>query len=268
MAASGDAPAAAGMSAARPLAGLRIAVTRPRDQASSLMQAIAEAGGHPILFPLLEIAPPADARPLRDVAARLDSLQLIIFISPTAVQHGLPPLLAAGPLPASLRVAAVGQGSAAALRKLGVEAVLAPEGQYDSEHLLALHELHDVRGWRIAIFRGENGRELLAETLAARGAQVEYIPCYRRIRPTEDVGALLGARPDALTVTSSEALGYLWEMADAAERAQLASLPLFAPHPRIAAAARALGWQTAIATAGGKAGLLAGLREWAAGRGR
>jgi uroporphyrinogen-III synthase len=254
------------MMSALPLAGLRVAVTRPRDQSGALAQAITEAGGQPILFPLLEIGPPADPRPLREAAARLDRLQLLIFISPTAVHHGMPPLLAHGPLPGTLRVAAVGQGSAAALRKLGVSAVLAPTDRFDSEHLLALDELNDVAGWRIAIFRGENGRELLGDTLKARGAQVEYIPCYRRLKPAQGADQLLAERPDMVTVTSSEALGYLWEMADETTRAQLIGLPLLAPHERIAAAARALGWREALATEGGDAGLLAGLKDWAARR--
>lgn len=253
----------AGKMPARLLAGLRIAVTRPRDQAGALAQAITEAGGQPILFPLLQIGPPADAQPLRDAATHLDRLQLLVFISPTAVHHGMPALLAQGPLPGTLKVAAVGQGSAAALRKLGVSAVLAPTDQFDSEHLLALTELNDVAGWRIAIFRGENGRELLGDTLKARGAQVEYIPCYRRLKPVRGADQLLAERPDMVTVTSSEALGYLWEMADEAARAHLITLPLFAPHERIAAAARALGWHEAYATAGGDAGLLAGLKDWA-----
>jgi uroporphyrinogen-III synthase len=254
------------MTAALPLAGLKIAVTRPREQASALCQAISAAGGHPVLFPLLEIAPAADPAPLSEAAARLGDYQLVIFISPTAVRHGLPALLAAGTLPVTLRIAAVGQGSAAALHRHGVERVLAPTDQFDSEHLLALPELQRVGGWRVAIFRGENGRELLGDTLRARGAAVEYVPCYRRLPPSRDVGELLGAQPDVLTVTSSEALGYLWEMAGEEARARLIRLPLFAPHERIAAAARRLGWQEAIATAGGEAGLLAALTSWAARR--
>lgn len=250
----------------QPLSGLKIAVTRPRDQAGALAQAITDLGGQAILFPLLEISAPADSGPLRDAASHLDRLQLLVFISPTAVRQGMPPLLAQGPLPATLRVATVGQGSATALRALGVENVLAPTEQFDSEHLLALPELQNVAGWRIAIFRGENGRELLGDTLKDRGAQVEYIPCYRRLPPSQGLGELLEAKPDALTVTSSEALGYLWKMADEAGRAALRALPLLAPHERIAAAARALGWQTAIATAGGDKGLLAGLKDWAAQR--
>lgn len=254
------------MTASRPLAGLRIAVTRPCAQASALAQQITDSGGQPILFPLLEIGPPPDPRPLRDIVARLANFNLAIFISPTAVDYGMAALQAAGPLPLSLRIAAVGQGSAIALRKAGIGEILAPADQFDSEHLLALSELQEVRGWRVVIFRGENGREVLGDTLKSRGAEVEYVACYRRTGPPQAAGALLAARPDALTVTSSEALRYLWDMADEAEKAQLAMLPLFAPHERIAATARMLGWRKAVATAGGDAGLLGGLIAWAASR--
>lgn len=254
------------MTTALPFSGLRVAVTRPREQADALAHAIAEGGGQPILFPLLEIQPPSDPSRLQQAAAGLDALQLAIFISPTAVRYALPALLAQGALPATLRIAAVGQGSAAALRELGAGQVLAPTDQFDSEHLLALPELQAVAGWRVAIFRGESGRELLGDTLKARGALVEYIPCYRRVKPALGADALLAERPDVLTVTSSEALGYLWEMADEAERSRLIALPLFAPHERIAAAARTRGWREAYATAGGDAGLLKSLKDWAARR--
>lgn len=256
------------MTAALPLAGLKIAVTRPAEQAGSLAQAITEAGGEPILFPLLQIEPPRNPAPLRAAAAGLSAFQLAIFISPTAVAHGLPALLASGPLPASLKIAAVGQGSAAALKKRGITEVLAPTDQFDSEHLLALPELNEVAGWRIAIFRGETGRELLGDTLKARGAQVEYVPCYRRAKPPLGASALLAAHPDLLTVSSSEALGYLWEMADETARGQLVGLPLFAPHERIAAAAQKLDWRETYATAGGEAGLLESIKDWAAQRAR
>lgn len=254
------------MTTRSPLANLRIAVTRPREQADPLAQAIADAGGQPILFPLLEIEPPSDPSILRRAAARLETFQLAIFISPTAVRHGMPPLLARGPLPDTLRIAAVGQGSAAALNNLGIARVLAPTDQFDSEHLLALPELQQVGGRRIAIFRGESGRELLGETLKTRGAEIEYIPCYRRSRPKQGAAALLSKGPDALTVTSSEALGYLWEMADDTARARLVALPLFAPHERIVAAARKLGWRETYATSGGEAGLVDSLKDWAARR--
>ena len=73
--------------------------------------------------------------------------------------------------------------------------------------------------------------------------------------------AFARGRIDAVTVTSSEGLDNLWDVADATTRAAWRDCPTFVPHPRIAARARALGLQV-VDTAGGDAGLIAGLLEW------
>jgi MFS superfamily sulfate permease-like transporter len=82
-----------------------------------------------------------------------------------------------------------------------------PPGQ-DSEALLALPQLEQVAGKRIAIFRGVGGRTLLADTLRSRGATVDYVECYRRRRPDADAGPLLQRWADvsAVTIASAETL--------------------------------------------------------------
>ena len=246
----------------QPLAGLKIAVTRPRDQSVQLAQRIEQAGGIPVLFPLLDIAPPKDSQTLHEQISRLPRFNLAIFISPNAVQYGMAAIQAAGGMPPDLRIATVGQGSAKSLHQLGIRNVIAPVERFDSEGLLALPELQNVDGWHIIIFRGDGGRELLGDTLRARGATVEYAACYRRSKPEQDAGALLAAAPDAITVTSSEALTHLWQMFDVQGQAALADTPLFAPHERIAGLARQQGWQQVILTGSGDDGLLAALIKW------
>ncbi len=245
------------------LSGRNIVVTRPHDQAVSLAQRIIENGGNSILFPLLEISPVADPLPLQQLVARLAEFNLAIFISPNAVRYGMAAIQAAGTLPASLKIATVGQGSAKALRALGVTAIIAPQDKFDSEALLALPELQNVAGWRVVIFRGDAGRELLGDTLKARGATVEYAACYQRAKPQHDAATLFAAHPNIITVTSSEALAYLWDMLDEASRAKVAAMPLFVQHERIAQAAQKLGWQKVITTEGGDDGLLEGLLSFA-----
>ena len=246
-----------------PLAGLNIVVTRPREQAAQLAQRITQAGGQTILLPLLEISPVTDPQPLRALVTRLSEFNLAIFISPNAVRYGMEAIHAAGALPDTLKIATIGQGSAKALRDYGVQNIIAPQDKFDSEALLALPELQQVTGWRVLIFRGDGGRELLGETLKARGATVEYAACYQRAKPQQDAGTLLAADPHVITVTSSEALGYLWDMLDSEARARLAALPLFVPHARIAEAAAKLRWREVVTTAAGDEGLLAGLIAWA-----
>jgi uroporphyrinogen-III synthase len=279
------------------LAGLRIVVTRPRDQAAQLAHSIEHAGGVPLLFPLLDITAVQDTRELNEQISRLAQFDFAIFISPNAVNYGIaairavtripcPPRPSGGnasgdigavgrqlpqsagfasnvSLPSTLKIATVGQGSAKALRELGITNVIAPTERFDSEGLLALPELQDVTGWRVMIFRGDGGRELLGDTLKARGATVEYATCYVRSKPNQDAGVLLAARPDAITVTSSEALGYLWNMLKDSDRDVLRDTPLFVPHARIAGLAREQGWLQVQVTASGDDGMLAALITWA-----
>lgn len=248
--------------AERPLAGLNIVVTRPREQAVGLAQRIEQLGGKPLLFPLLEIDAVSDDRALREQLSLLKQTDLAIFISPNAVRYGMAAIRAAGELPAAMKFAAVGQGSAKALREMGIDKVLAPTTRFDSEGLLALPELQDVAGLRVMILRGDGGRELLGDTLKARGATVAYVTCYLRSKAKLDASALLAAKPDALTVTSSEALACLREQLGVAGSVGLASIPLFVPHARIADAARQQGWRQVIVTESGDDGLLSGLIAW------
>jgi uroporphyrinogen-III synthase len=243
-----------------PLAGLKVVVTRPLAQVAELAQRIAEQGGEPIIFPLLEIGPASDTRSLQQLARDPAAYHLFIFISPNAVAYGMAAL---GTLPETSRIAAVGQASAQALRDLGIAHVIAPTDRYDSEALLALPELQDVSGRRVAILRGDNGRELLGDTLKARGALVDYVTCYERRKPQLDGAALLATAPDAIMVTSSEALTHLWQMYAEPERDRLAAIPLFVQHVRIAELARQQGWRHVTVTPSGDDGMLAALIAWA-----
>ncbi len=250
----------------QPLAGRRIVLTRPREQAAPLAALVREAGGEPILFPAIEIEDLADAAPVRALADRLEEFDLAIFVSPSAVQKALALLRArrsGRPWPARLRVAAIGGGSRSALEREGFSAVIAPQTGADSEALLALSELTDVAGQRIVILRGEGGRELLGDALAARGARVERLACYRRSRPGADPAALLedwahGA-VHAVAVSSSEGLQNLAAMLGEAGAERLHDTPLFVPHARVAAEAARLGARAAIVAGPGDAELVAGL---------
>ncbi|MEO6974496.1 MAG: uroporphyrinogen-III synthase [Gallionella sp.] len=246
-----------------PLAGFKVVVTRPRDQALKLAQKIEQAGGVPLLFPLLEITPVQDATALNEQVARLGQFNMAVFVSPNAVHYGVAAIRSSGAVPDSLKIATVGQGSAQALRESGITSVIAPTKRFDSEGLLALPELQHVAGWRVMIFRGDGGRELLGNTLKERGAAVEYASCYRRSKPQQDKSVLMASVPDAIIVTSSEALDYLWQMLDDNEQDVLRNTALFVPHARIARLAREQGWARVQVTTSGDDVMLSALITWA-----
>jgi uroporphyrinogen-III synthase len=241
-----------------PLAGKRILVTRPREHAAGLAALIDQAGGEPILFPAIEIRDLADPTRFYAIADRLEGFDLAVFISPTAVQRALDLLGSRRndrPWPAQLRLAAVGRGSARELERRGFCGVLAPPGHADSEALLALPALAETAGKRVVIFRGQGGRELLGDTLAARGAHVEYAECYRRVCPEPDSAAPAPAWArdalDAVTVSSGEGLANLDAMLRRWRREWLQESPLFVPHARVAEAATRLGARKALVAGAG-----------------
>ena len=245
--------------AVRPLAGKRIIVTRPKGQAEGLAALIRDAGGEPLLFPAIEILPLADSAPFQRFAQRLDAFDLAIFVSRNAVESALG-LLRDKVWPARLRVATVGRGSASALHAHGFANVIAPAAQSDSEGLLAMPEMSDVRGKRIVILRGDAGRELLGEELGKRGATVEHVACYRRVRPGPGSLAEAWSRGvDAVTVSSSEGLANFLDMLGGEAAAQLARIALFVPHPRVAESAARRGLAGAIVAGSGNAEMAAAL---------
>jgi uroporphyrinogen-III synthase len=248
------------------LQGRGIVITRPAHQSDALAALLRGRGGRPILFPAIEIRDVEDAAALDAIVARLDDFDLAVFVSPNAAVKGWAVIHARRSLPAHLAIAAIGRASARELERLGARGVIAPKAGSDSESLLAMQELRAVAGKRIVIFRGVGGRELLRETLEARGARVEYAECYRRVRSDADVGALLAAwdrgEVDALVATSSEGLRNVCEMLGAAGRDRLARTPLFVAHPRIAATARDLGLTEIVVTASGDEGIVAGLEKY------
>lgn len=249
------------------LAGRTIVVTRPEAQAEALSREIERRGGKALRFPVLGIAPPHDDAELLAVAARLDDFALAFFVSPNAVEHALSCILAHRGWPPQLPVATVGPGSAQVLHAAGFEHVIVPREGFDSEAVLELPEFSAARlaGRKVVIFRGDGGRELLAETLTQRGAEVVKVTAYHRYCPRTDptplVNMALAGHVDALVLTSSEGVRNLVSMLKAPAMAVLAQVPVFAPHPRIAGHALEAGFHAVIETDGGDAGILMGLER-------
>lgn len=255
------------------LRGAGVLVTRPAHQAAALAARIRELGGDPVLSPALLIEPLSD-RLARDLTpAKLSTFDLAIFVSPNAARIALAHLGKSGGLPQTLRVAAVGPGTAAELADAdagagigGPDGVITPSQGFDSEALLAALAPDQIAGRRIVIIRGEGGREFLGQALEARGARVEYIECYRRIRPSGTLDALLprwrSGGIGASIVTSAEIVENLYAMAGEAGSPWVRRTPMFVPHPRVAAAAYRLGTRLVMVGGAGDAALASALETW------
>lgn len=251
------------------LKGLRVLVTRPQGQGESLCQGIETLGGKAINFPVLAILDPLDNAPLLSLIERLDEFDLAIFISPNAVHKAMNLIMARGGLPQHLQLATVGRGSGRELKRIiGREPDIMPQGQFNSEALLAEPRLQDVQGKRIVIFRGDGGRELLAEELSRRGATVEYAEAYRRSQPNQDVQPLLQAwardEIDIIVITSGQGLRNLFDMVGKLGQQWLRKTPLLVINKRLGEIARQLGNRLppVVADEASDDGILACLQQW------
>jgi uroporphyrinogen-III synthase len=192
-------------------------VTRPSGQADEFCCLIETGGGQVIRFPLLEITSSHHMSHAADLTKRLDEFDMAVFVSRNAVVKAMEIMSHLGvTLPRQLHLAAIGQKTAHALAETGHAVTIVPAHHFDSEALLAMREMHNVKNRRIVIFRGEGGRTLLGDTLAARGALVEYAEVYRRRKPSPNIDTIertfFNNPVDIVTITSAEALQNLHEL--------------------------------------------------------
>ena len=253
------------------LSNLGVAITRPMGQAKKLQRLIHANGGEPISFPLIKIVALQDYSLFDKTIERLESYDWAIFISSNAVQMGMPKVLARfTELPLQLKLAAIGPVTASELVQMCelknlVRSVLMPENKFDSESLLSLPEMQFVQGKKIMIFRGIGGRDVLADILQARGAQVTFAECYQRINPQQNCLVLQQLwehkKCQAIVVTSSEAMRSLIQMTNNGGDDWIRNILICVNHARVAEEAVALGLHVAIAAAPGDEAMLACLEQ-------
>lgn len=259
---------------AAPLAGRRIAITRPREQAAALADRLAALGASVILLPAIRIAPLEDPAALDAAIARLRSYDWLIFTSVNGA-HAMAERLAAlgrGWAERGLaRVAAIGPATAQALAEAGVTVDLTPD-EYVAEGIL--DGLGLVAGQRMLLARADIARRSLADGLRLRGAEVDEVAAYRTIpqpvAPDLIQRMLDTERVDAITFTSSSTVRGLLAGLAASGRdphTALHGVALAAIGPITAATLREHGLEpTLIATEYTMPGLVAALTDYYAAR--
>jgi uroporphyrinogen-III synthase len=233
--------------------GLVTLVTRPTAQAGEWVARLRKQGIDAHALPLLAIAPLAGDPALRLAWNDLPRLDLAMFVSPNAVTSFFlaRPLEAAWP--EALRAAATGPGSVTALLDAGVarERCIAPErAPFDSSALWALLRAENWTGKRVLVVRGNGGRDEFASALRDAGATVSFVQSYARGLPqwsTTERATAVAARqaPErhVWLLTSAEAMGHVATLLPGFDWQRA---PAVTTHPRIAEAARALGFGRVI----------------------
>lgn len=195
---------------ARPLFGKTVLVTRPEHQADDLAKRLQDLGANVLRQPAIEIAAPADWSPVDRVIGRLSEFDWLVFSSSNGVEHFFERLFELGHdarALTSVRLAAIGPGTAAALAHFHLRTDLQPD-TYRAE-ALAESLAPDARGQKFLLLRASRGREVLAEMLTASGAIVEQVVVYEsRDVPTadEDIARDLAAGNVNITTVTSSAI--------------------------------------------------------------
>ncbi|WP_426593641.1 uroporphyrinogen-III synthase [Cellulomonas sp. McL0617] len=163
---------------ALPLTGWRVLVPRPTAGRSPAVVALAAAGAEAVVVPLIETVPPEDPTPLADALLALEAgwYEWLVVSSaaavPILVEHGLQAQGA--------KVAAVGPGTARALRDADVRVDLVPLSESTARALVAQFPAPGGTG-RILFPRGDLAAPTLADGLRARGWQVDDVVAYRTV---------------------------------------------------------------------------------------
>lgn len=230
------------MALLRPLKGIRIAITRPAGTGAAWANRVRALGGAPLLLPGSSLRAASDARAARTALRDALACDAVIFTSPAAVKFAR----RLGALRSRATVLAPGAGTQGALRSAGFRNAIAPARE-DSEGLLALPVLHNVRGQSVGIIGAAGGRGLLQRELAGHGAKVVHAHVYERAPARFDLrhaDALRrnARRPLYVLLSSSEALANITAgLPDDALRALLRGTAV-ASSARLATVARKAGF--------------------------
>ena len=204
-----------------PLAGLTVAVTRARAQASALAEALRSLGAAVVEAPAIRIVP------IDGPAPELERYDLVCLTSPNGVRLLFERLASAGRDARALagrRVAAIGPGTAAALRGHGVIADIVPE-RFVAEGLV--EALLDVPVAHALIARATEARDVLPEALRARGASVDVLALYETVaEPLSESERAAARAANYVTFTSSSTVRFFFDAVGPAplEGARLVSI--------------------------------------------
>jgi uroporphyrinogen III methyltransferase/synthase len=198
-----------------------VAVTRARAQASGLATRLRELGAAVVEAPAIRI------QELEGPAPELSRYDLVCLTSPNGVRFLFDRLHRAGRDARAFgeaRIAAIGPGTAAALRDHGLIADVVPD-RFVAEGLV--EALADVPVSRALIARAAQARDVLPGALRDRGAEVDVVELYETVaEPMSDQQRAAVARADYVTFTSSSTVRFFFASLDGAvpETARLVSI--------------------------------------------
>jgi uroporphyrinogen III methyltransferase/synthase len=195
-----------------PLAGRTVAVTRARAQASELALRLESLGAEVVQAPTIRTQPVSE--PTHPPPLDPSPYDLVCLTSPNGVEYLFEAMAASGydaRALAGARVAAIGPGTARALRERGIVADIVP-ARFVAESLV--EALADIHAKRALVARASEARDVLPDALRARGIEVDVVALYETVAEPLPPRALEQARSaDYITFTSSSTVRFFLQAA-------------------------------------------------------
>jgi len=194
-----------------PLSGRRVVVTRPRHQASTLVDALEAEGAVAVAVPAIAIEDPVDGgEALRAGLSALRPGDWLIVTSPNGATR-VGAVIAGSPLTDGVRVAAIGPGTSRSANRVGLDIDLVP-GRSIAEGLIAVFPGPRPGGGLVMLARAEAARDTLPDGLVAKGWIVDDVAAYRTVAlSVDEVGGDACRHSDAVAFTSSSTVTHLVE---------------------------------------------------------
>ena len=212
-----------------PLAGTRVIVTRAPHQAGDLTEQLRRCGATVELFPLIEVVPPADPRPLRvaTTAAVEGRYDWIVLTSANAVTAFTTALPSGGKLPLHCRLAVIGVATNRALLAAEYEPAFVSSGRRGEELVEGLRAAIGP-GESVLLPRAADARRVVENGLVACGAQVDAVCAYDKRLPSNAprrARTLLAAGPIGwMTFTSPSTVEHFLEVHEPGHMADLGTV--------------------------------------------
>ncbi len=191
------------------LSGVRVIVTRAKEQSGELIAMFERAGAEVVSVPAIETVPPEDKSGIDRGIENLSSYDYAVFTSANSVKFLLLRMAELGREAGELRrlrIVAVGPKTAKTLEKSGLKADVVPD-EFVAEGAVSALLKEGVGGKRFFYPRAETARDALPDALRKAGAVVDVITAYRTVAPDGTAGIIKDAlacdMPTVVTFTSS-----------------------------------------------------------------